>query len=112
VKYLEDLKKVYPQEQWDYEVVPLGRLKGQVEAIWAGEAVVDLITGELHQWARVFAWRSACELWPEVSKNLIPRFYPIQFSTTEESQARRRVASALKNMKFTLQGENFLTRDA
>lgn len=81
--------------------------------VWAGEGSVDLLTGEIHQWGRIYTWRSLLEKWPEVAPGTpIYRYYPVYFESTSEADAERTIRRALAGMRFIKQNETTVTRDS
>lgn len=98
-RYLRDLRQVYPQQDWDIEPKTTGRLPGQAVMIWGGECVVDLLTHEIHQWAKVYIWRGMAWKPPELHEDIY-KYLPMNFETTNESEAVSVVKTRLAGLEF------------
>lgn len=98
LKYLDDLRKVYPAEE--FELIPrrVGRLPGQEKMIWGAECVVDLLTFEIHGWAHLFLWESQTVLF-NIPK-YAPRYLVMHFASTSEAEGRASVRRRLGYSRF------------
>lgn len=84
-KYLEDLRKAHPEDEWDIEERQTGRSQGHMQPpVWAVEAVFDLQTGELLQVERNWLWPSTFGLPELVCGIKVSRFQPCYGPNTDD----------------------------
>lgn len=94
--YLLDLRKVYPDRDWDLVLLTPGRLDGQVKVIWGAECVVNVLDRSIHQWMKLYLWEGEVFKLPPVGE-IIYKYLPMRFPFTGEHSGEAEIRRRLKD---------------
>jgi hypothetical protein len=104
-KYLEDLKKAHPGDEWDLIDRKVGRREGHDKVIWGMEGVYNLVTGELELVNRNWFWESAVTNFQELISKIsrvekVQKNIPVYMENVEsEGQFINKVLRAFKGIE-------------